>query len=741
MSKQRMWKTVGALLRQARGSRLPRRVPVVLQMSPLDCGAACLAMILTYHGRKTSASECRDDCGAGRDGATALAIVEGGRRLGLRAKGYSVALADFGKVALPAIVHWNFNHFMVVERWSPTRVDVVDPSTGRVSLTTEEFDAGFTGVALTFEPGPAFQRGSGAPQLTRRKYLEYALRNRGASGLFTQALLASLVLQLLGLVLPLFTKVLIDDVLPFRATDVMLVLGLGMGLWILSAAIGNYLRSSVLIRLQTRLDSEMVVEFVEHILSLPFRFFQQRTTGDLLMRVSSNVTLRDIFTTETLSAVLDGGLVVCYLAILLLWQPTMGLAALLIGLLQVAVLVATAPAMHRFMRRDLRAQSDAQSYMVEALSGIATLKSSGAEERALERWTDLYFKQLSVSMQRGHLSALTDSVMSALRMSSPLILLWMGTRYVMSGQLSVGSMLAFTALAASFLAPLASLVANSQRLQLAGAHLERIADVLGAEREQVLEGRHPGFEGPPGVQLKNVSFKYDPAAAYVLRNISLEIAPGQKVAIAGRTGSGKSTLAKLIVGLYMPTEGDISINGISLADLNLRHLRKDVGIVLQEPFLFSGSIRENLSFNDPSLPLERIVEAARLAGIHDEIASMPMAYETIIAEGGSVLSGGQRQRLALARALTRHPPLLLLDEATSHLDTVTETLINRNLDQLSCTRVIIAHRLSTVRHADLIVVMDDGRVVEQGTHQELIARRGRYADLAQSQMSTESEPC
>lgn len=714
------------------------RVPVILQMSAVECGAACLAMILTYHGRRTSASECRECCGAGRDGATALAIAESARRFGLRVKGYSVGLADFRQVSLPAVVHWNFDHFLVVERWSPSAIDVVDPAVGRTRLTAEEFDAGFTGVVLTFEPGAHFERRRTRPHLTRRAYLSYALRSPGAAGMLGQVIGASLLLQLLGLALPVFTKVLIDYVIPFRATDVMLLLGLGTGIWVLTNLVGTYLRSSVLIYLQARLDSQMVIDFFEHVLALPFKFFQQRTSGDLLMRLGSNATLREIFTSQTVSAVLDGGLVVVYLGILVAWQPWFGLLVVGLGMLQVALLLAVTPAMHRLLQRDLRAQADSQSYLVEALNGISTLKASGAEYRALERWSDLFFNQLNVSLKRSRLSATMETLMSSLRLLSPLVLLWAGAHYVIAGRMTIGAMLALNALAASFLSPLASLVSNGQRLQLAGAHLERIGDVLEAAPEQATQAGAMPTRLSGSLEIRKVSFKYDSAAPFVLRDISLRVEPGQKIALVGRTGSGKSTLARLILGLYQPTEGEILYDGrVRLEELNLRWLRQQFGVVPQEPFLFSGSIRENISFQDPSLSLEQIERAAKLAAIHDEITKMPMGYETIIAEGGTAISGGQRQRLALARALVHQPTFLLLDEATSHLDAVTEDLIDESLNQMRCTRIIIAHRLSTIRNADLILVMDGGRIVEKGLHEDLLAIEGRYADLVRGQIGYE----
>jgi ABC-type bacteriocin/lantibiotic exporter with double-glycine peptidase domain len=389
------------------------------------------------------------------------------------------------------------------------------------------------------------------------------------------------------------------------------------------------------------------------------------------------------------------------------------------------------------MQRHLGAQAASQGYLFEALSGIATLKASGAEDRALDRWSDLFAAELNIALQRSHLSALLESARAALALLSPLLLLWVGVQRVLDGTLSLGAMLALTALAGAVLASLTSLMANAERLQLAGAHLERLDDVLDAEPEQ---DRSSVAAAPPlsgRIELRGVGFRYDPAAPWVLRDLSLTIEPGQKVALVGATGSGKSTLGRLLLGLFEPAEGELLYDGIPLRQMDYRTLRRQFGVVLQEPVLFGDSIRRNIALNDPALTLTDVIEAARTAAIDDDIERMPMGYETLIGEGGGGLSGGQVQRIALARALGHRPSVLLLDEATSHLDVVTERRVDRNLSSLACTRIVIAHRLSTIRNADLIVVVDRGTIVERGRHDDLLALDGAYAALVRSQTATD----
>ncbi len=716
-----------------------RRVPVMLQMSEVECGAACLAMVLSYHGRETGISELREVCAVGRDGVTAQSLANVARDCGLRARGYSIEPPDFKLIPLPAVVHWEFNHFIVVERWTPRSILIIDPASGRRRLTAEEFSAGFTGVVLTFEPGAQFARRRAANRISKLGFLRYMMGTRGVRALLAQILLMSLLLQLLGLALPVFTKVLVDHVIPFQMSSVMTVLGLGMVMWVLTQTVAGYLRASLLVYLQAQLDSRLMLDFFEHLLALPFRFFQQRTSGDLLMRLGSNMVLREALTTQTMSGILDGSLVIMYLAVLLAWTPAFGLLVLGIGMLQVVLLLATTRRVQQVMERDLRAQVESQSYLIEALAGIATLKAAGAEERALEHWSNLFFNQLNVSLERNRLSIIIETGMTMLRTFSPLVLLWFGARRVLDGAMSLGTMLAINALAAAFLTPLSSLLTGGQRLQLVGAHLDRIRDVLEAEPEQDAKSVQHASQLKGKIELRGVNFRYNPSAPLVLKDISLTIEPGQKIALVGRTGSGKSTLAMLLLGLHKPVSGEVFYDGAPLEELNYRTLRSQFGVVLQESFLFSGSIRQNIAFNDPALTLEQVTQAARLAAIHDEITQMPLGYETLIAEGGTALSGGQRQRLSIARALAHTPSILLLDEATSHLDVMTENQVDLNLSKLSCTRIVMAHRLSTIRNANLILVLDQGGIVESGTHAELLAQSGHYAKLIQSQLGSESD--
>lgn len=713
-----------------------RRVPVVLQLTTRECGAACLAMVLAYHGRRVRLAECRDRMGIGRDGATARDILEAARAYGLRGKAYTVEPAACRQLPVPAVLHWGFNHFVVLERWSARKVEIVDPAAGRRRLTPQEFDEGLTGVVLALEPGAGFETGSAEGGLWRT-YLKRLLAVPGTRAVLAQILAASLLLQLLGLAFPVLTKVLVDAVLPQGLGAALGVFVWGVAIWAGALLVTHYLRTALLVYLQGRLDARMMTGFFEHLLALPYAFFEQRTSGDLLMRLSANSQIREILTSPMLSLFLDGGFVVVYLAILLSQAPAFGLLALAVGLAQVLTLALSTRRVHELMQRDLQARAEHESYAVEALHGIATVKATGGEHRALDYWSDLFHRHLAVALERQHFSGLVDVAMNTLRTLAPVVLLVYGAARVLEGAMTLGTMLAYHALAAAFLAPLAALVANSQQLQVVGAHLDRLADVLAAEPEQ-RAGARPAPRLKGAVELRRVSFRYSEKAPLVLRDVSVAIGPGSKVALVGRTGSGKSTLAKLLLGLYRPVAGEILYDGIPIEELDYRSLRRQFGVVLQDAYVFGGSIRRNVTLGDPDLSFDAVLRAARLADLDEEIEAFPMGYETLLAEGGGSLSGGQRQRLALARAVVHEPSILVLDEATSQLDAVTEERIDRRLDALAATRIVIAHRLSTVKNADLILVLDGGEIVERGTHASLV-ERGRYAELVRRQTGNEDE--
>ncbi|MBV9709129.1 MAG: peptidase domain-containing ABC transporter [Chloroflexi bacterium] len=712
-----------------------RRVPVLLQISMVECGPACLAMLLSYYGRKTTVSEVREKCGVGRDGLNALGIVKAARKYGTRVRGVSLPENDFRFVTLPAIAHWEFNHFIVVERWTPRYVDVVDPASGRRRMTAKEFDEGFTGVVIMLEPGVQFSRENKVSHLNLGTYAKKYISQAPVA--LVQVLGASLLLQLLGLVFPLLSKVAIDSLIPMKMSSTLQIFGIGMILLVLAQLVVRLLRSLILLYLQTRVDINMILSFLEHLLSLPQRFFLQRSTGDILARVGSNTVIRDTISNQLFSTLLDGSFVLIYFAILFWQSPSFTYIVLVTGGLQAILLLSTGKALSDLNRQELTAIGKSQGYMTETLAGIRTLKSAGAEQRALERWTNLFLDQLNISVRRIYVTSLIDTVLSTLSTSAPLIMLWVGTLQVINGTMpSIGTMLALMAIGASVLGPLSSLVLSGRQLQLVRAHIERLADVVEAEPEQDVQtvSQPPRLTGH--IRLEHVHFQYDPQSPMVLRDINLIIRPGQKVAIVGRTGSGKSTLGSLLLGLYAPTKGEIYYDGNPLHKLNYQAVRSQFGVVMQEANIFSGSIRENITLNDPSLDMDAVMRAAQLAAIHDDIMEMAMEYETLVSEGGNALSGGQRQRLALARALANQPVILLLDEATSSLDVVTEQTIERNIRPLPCTQIIIAHRLSTIRNAHVILVLDQGQIVERGTHDELLRRNGYYARLIQSQLAS-----
>ncbi|HEY9422889.1 MAG TPA: peptidase domain-containing ABC transporter [Thermoanaerobaculia bacterium] len=711
-----------------------QRVPFVQQNTSSDCGAASLTMVLGYHGKHLRLDDVRKVTGFGRDGADALAILSAARVFGLRGRGVKVEeVDDLRFLPSGSILHWQFNHFLVFERLTPEGAELVDPASGRRRASREELGRSFTGVALTFEPGEDFepQEGEG------RRWDRFLRLLRDHSGVLKRVLVTSAMVQLFALAVPVLMGVLVDRVIPRGDLQFLGVLSAGLAAIVGFSFLSSLLRSFLLLYMRTHLDARMTLDFLDHLVDLPYAFFQQRSAGDLIMRMGSNATVREILTSGALSGVLDGFLVTLYLILLFVTSPSMGVLVLGLGGIRVGLFLFTRKKHRDLMSRSLQTEARSQSYQVNLLAGIETLKASGAEHRAVEQWSHLYVDVLNISLARGRLSAFVDSTLAALGMASPLVVLVWGGLQVLRGELTLGTMLAMNALAAGFLTPLSTLITNAFQFQLLGSYLDRIEDVFETPREQDPAAVKPAPRLKGGIRLDNVSFRYGPHAPWAVENVSVDIPPGRFVALVGRSGAGKSTLASLLVGLYRPSEGKILFDGTDLEELDLRSVRRQVGVVPQHPYLFGTSIRSNIVLSDPSLPLSRAVEAAKLAHIHEDVMMMPMGYETILADGGASLSGGQRQRLALARALVHRPAILLLDEATSALDTRTEREIQRELSALRTTRIVIAHRLSTIRDADLILVMDQGRLVEQGRHDELLALGGVYASLVAAQMEKE----
>lgn len=711
---------------------LGRSIPEVRQMTLTDCGAACLAMVLGYHGRDTRLDEVRERMGVTRDGVSARNILATARQMGLRGRGVSIDLDRLEYLTPGAILHWRFTHFVVFEKLGRDFVQVVDPAQGRRRLTLEQFSQCFTGVALLLEPAEDFQRGDSQSRGAWRHLLPF-LNQPDA---LARTLVLSVALQLFALAVPVLTGLVVDQVVPRGDRHLLLVLGLGLGVLAVFYFLTSVIRGYLLLEVRTRLDAGMTLGFLDHLVELAYPFFQLRPSGDLMMRLNSQSTVREILSTGAISTLLDGLLVLIYFTLLFATDGLMAWLVVALGTCQALVFIFSRRRQRSLVSQNLELEAKRQNYQMSMLTGMQTLKAFGAEDRAAQNYASLFIDVLNVSLARGRLALWVDALTATLRMGSPLVLICVGAWRVMEGSLSLGEMLALTALAGAILGPVANLVGTAGQFQTLGSYLERLNDVLDTPAE-----RSPGHVGAPitlsgAISLEEVSFRYGPALPLVVQGVSVHIQAGQLVAIVGRSGAGKSTLANLLLGLYLPTSGRVLYDGQDLNGLDLRSVRGQMGIVLQDAYLFGGStIRDNITLGDPWLSLDTVVAAAKLARVHDDIIAMPMQYDTLLADRGGSLSGGQRQRLALARALVRRPAVLLLDEATSALDAVTEAQVQAALASLSCTRVVIAHRLSTIMEADVILVMDEGRLVEAGTHEELLARQGAYMELVLRQTS------
>jgi ABC-type bacteriocin/lantibiotic exporter with double-glycine peptidase domain len=713
------------------GSVLRRpEIPVIYQSTAADCGAACLAMVLGYFGRDVHLEEVREAAGVARDGISAAELLDAAQHFDLRGRGVRLEVTELGKLAPGAILHWDLNHFVVLDRVEKNGLRVVDPALGRRRVAWSDVGRSFSGIAILLEKTDRFTARGEKAKKTGRPVYRYLRRIFADSRLWPRIVVSSILLQVFGIVLPFINGRLVDGVVPRDDRHLLWVLLAGLGVLIVLHFATSLLRNQLLLQLRTQLDAKLTLGFLDTMLKLPYAFFQRRHGADLMVRVGSVATVREVLTGAVLSSAIDGVLVVSSLVLLLVMSPLLAAVSVGLVILETTLFLFMRKKMRDLAQGGIAKQVEATNRLQELLFGIGSLKASGCEHRASQSWSASYVDQMNLALKRGAYGSWTDAVFGTVRVAAPFVLLVVGIVQVLHRDFTLGTMLSAISFANSFIGPLGNLVASFTNLQMAGIHLGRIDDVLATPPEQERAHLRVLRELEGRITVERVSFRYSPKAPLILDDVSLEIPAGAKVALVGRSGSGKSTLASLLLGLYEPTSGRVLYDSHPLTELDLRSVRRKVGVVVQQPHVFSATVRANIALGDPATPLARVEEAAMRACVHDDIVRMPMGYDTPLLAGGASISGGQRQRIALARALLENPSILLLDEATSALDSVTEARVDAQLSALRSTRIVIAHRMSTVVGADLIVVLDKGRIVGQGTHAELLATTPLYRELA-----------
>lgn len=703
------------------------RTPTVLQLEAVECGAASLAMMLGFFGRTVPLEELRMRCGVSRDGSTAGNMVRAAALYGLEAKGHKYGLEALRKVAPPFVVFWEFRHFLVVEGYDNRRVFLNDPATGRRSVLWDEFDRNFTGVTITFAKTDAFETNAVVPS----GVVILAQRVRESLDAVTFIVMAGIALVVPGIVIPALTKVFVDDVLIGKHVVwgpwIVLVMGLAIALSSLLVA----LQQAISLRLQTKLAVTSASRFFWHVLNMPMNFYAQRSAAELAYRVHLNDRIAELLSGRVTTAAIRAISALFFLVLMLRYDVALALLSVAIAALNLLALAAANRSRSDANATLLQAEGELLGTAVMGIRYIETLKAAGAERAFLQRWGSRLARVVNARQQLGFPTQLLVAAPRLLAMLNAAAILGFGSLRVIDGTLSLGALFAFYLLSEQFSAPFAEIVRFGSEFQEMDGSLKRIEDVYRYPATvpplEVTEPRREILHG--GLELRNIRFGYSPVAPPLVDGLSLHVAPGKQIAVVGSTGSGKSTVTKLVSGLYEPWAGAVLYDGKLRAAYDRRAFAAAVAMVDQEIALFAGTVRANITLFDPTIDDAAIERAARDACIHDEIMARSGGYDAIVEEEGRNFSGGQRQRLEIARALVRDPALIILDEATSALDPITEAQVAENLRRRGCSCVIVAHRLSTIRDSDEIIVLERGAIVERGTHDSLVSLGGRYKEL------------
>jgi len=716
-----------------------KRYICIKQHDLKDCGAACLATISKQYGLKIPISRIREVAGTDKQGTSALGIIKAAEQLGFTAKGVKVSKPEdiFTEFPLPSIAHvvidGSFLHYVVIHKITKKEILIADPAKGMVKYTPEDFFKIWSGVLILMVKSAEFKKGDE----TKGLFSRFFGLIKPQKALVLNIFFASLIFTILGIIGAFYFQVLVDEVLQYNLLTTLNILSIGFIVLSIFKILLNSFRSQLLMYLAQRIDIPLMLGYYEHVINLPMNFFGTRKVGEIVSRFNDATKIREAISGATLTIMIDTLMAIAGAFILFTQNHILfGLTIIPVILYAILVFVFKKP-IRDINRENMENNAKITSYLVESLSGIETIKAFNAEREVNGETEKRFIKLMKSSFKAGFIGNVQGSIKGSVKSIFAVVILWVGAYECILGVLSVGQLLAFNSLLAYFLDPIENLINLQSQLQTAIVAADRLGEILDLELEKSVDENkkiNPSTLNG-GIEFKNVDFRYG-TRKLILEGLNLSIAPGEKIALVGESGSGKTTLSKLLMNFYQCEKGEVLINGYNIKDINIEALRNKIAHISQDIFLFSGTIKENLLFGQGDIDFEKVVDACKQAKIHDFINEQPLRYETMIEENGSNISGGQKQRIAIARALIRAPEILIMDEATSSLDSITEKAIEKTMYEFSkdITTIIIAHRLSTIMRCDKIYVMDKGKLIEGGSHNELINKKGRYFDLWKEQM-------